>query len=98
VLHYACVMAEKARKPRRRNVTITVEEDVARWARVKAAERDTSVSQLVGDMIKEKMQRDEAYDAAMREHFAMVKPVKFEKPGGRFPRRDELYDRPKRWS
>ena len=91
-------MSESARKPRRRNVTITLEEDVARWARVKAAERDTSVSQLVGDMLKEDMQREDAYAAAMREMIAIVKPVKFEKPGGRFPARDELYDRPKRWS
>lgn len=91
-------MSEAARKTRRRNMTITVEDEVARWARVKAAEKDTSVSQLVGDMLKEEMQREGAYAAAMREMFAIVKPVKFEKPGGRFPTRDELYDRPKRWS
>jgi hypothetical protein len=91
-------MSETAQKPRRRNMTITLEEDVARWARIKAAEKDTSVSQLVGDMLKEEMQREGAYAAAMREMFAIVKPVKFEKPGGRFPTRDELYDRPKRWS
>ena len=91
-------MSETARKPRRRNVTITLEEDVARWARIKAAEKDTSVSQLVGDMLKAKMEDDYAYANAMRDHFVMITPVKFEKPGGRFPRRDELYDRPKRWS
>ena len=91
-------MSEPARKPRRRNMTITLEDEVARWARIKAAENDTSVSQLVGDMLAEKMRDEGAYAAAMREMFASVKPVKFEKPGGRFPRRDELYDRPKRWS
>jgi hypothetical protein len=91
-------MSETARKPRRRNMTITLTEDVARWARIKAAEQDTSVSQLVGDMLGEKMRNEGAYQAAMRDHFAMIKPVKFEKPGGRFPTRDELYDRPKRWS
>jgi hypothetical protein len=90
-------MSEAASKPRRRNMTITLEDEVARWARIKAAERDTSVSQLVGDMLKEKMQDDAAYDSAMRTMFEIVKPVKFEKPGGRFPTRDELYDRPKRW-
>ena len=79
---------------KRRNVTVTLEEDVARWARIKAAEKDTSVSQLVGDMLKEEMQREGAYAAAMREMFAIVKPVKF----GRHPTRDELYNRPKRWS
>ena len=91
-------MSETTRKPRRRNMTITLQEDVARWARIKAAAQDTSVSQLVGDMLEEEMRREGSYDAAMRDHFAMVTPVKFEKPGGRFPRRDELYDRPKRWS
>jgi hypothetical protein len=79
-------------------VTITLEEDVARWIRVKAAERDTSVSQLLGDMLKDRMNEEDGYEAAKRAHFAMVRPVKFEKPGGRFPKRDELYDRPKRWS
>ena len=95
-------MSDAARKsppkPSRRNVTITLEEDVARWARVKAAEKDTSVSRLLGEMLKAEMRDDNAYDKAMRDHFAMIKPVKFVKPGGRFPTRDELYDRPKRWS
>jgi hypothetical protein len=91
-------MSETARKPRRRNMTITLTEDVARWARIKAAAQDTSVSQLVGDMLEADMHRESAYQSAMRDHFAMIKPVKFEKPGGRFPTRDELYDRPKRWS
>ena len=91
-------MSEIARKPRRRNMTITLEEDVARWARIKAAERDTSLAQLVGEMLKNEMRRESAYEIAMRDHFALIKPVKFEKPGGRFPTRDELYDRPKRWS
>lgn len=35
---------------RLRNVTITVDDEVARWARVRAAEEDTSVSHLVGDL------------------------------------------------
>jgi hypothetical protein len=88
----------EAKRRTRRNVTITLEDDVARWARIKAAERDTSVSQLVGEMLKEKMRDDDGYEAAMREHFAMVKPIALRKPGERFPTRDELYDRPKRWS
>jgi hypothetical protein len=54
--------------------------------------------QLAGEIVKGTMKHDDAYEAAMREHFASVTPVKFEKPGGRFPTRDELYDRPKRWS
>lgn len=33
-----------------KNVTITLDDEVARWARIRAAEQNTSVSRLVGDM------------------------------------------------
>jgi hypothetical protein len=35
-------------------MAITLDEEVARWARVRAAERDTSVSWLVGELLREK--------------------------------------------
>lgn len=38
-----------------RNVTVTLEEDVARWARIEAARQDTSVSRLLGSILKERM-------------------------------------------
>ncbi len=40
---------------RLRNVTVTLEEDVAKWARIEAARRDTSVSRLLGELLKERM-------------------------------------------
>jgi len=40
---------------RLRNVTVTLEEEVARWARVEAARRNTSVSRLLGALLKENM-------------------------------------------
>lgn len=40
---------------RLRNVTITLEEDVAQWARIEAARQDTSVSRLLGEILKELM-------------------------------------------
>jgi hypothetical protein len=39
---------------RLRNVTVTLEEDVAQWARIEAARRDTSVSRLLGELLKER--------------------------------------------
>jgi hypothetical protein len=42
-------------KTQLRNVTVTLEEDVAQWARIEAARRDTSVSRLLGELLKEKM-------------------------------------------
>ena len=48
-----------------RNVTIVVEEEVARWVRVRAAEHDTSVSRLVGEMLQGQMESDRGYEQAM---------------------------------
>jgi len=50
-------------KSQLRNVTVTLEEDVARWARIEAARRDTSVSRLLGELLKEKMGASEAKDS-----------------------------------
>ena len=47
-----------------RNVTITLDDETAAWARIEAARRDTSVSRLVGEMLREKMARDNAYEIA----------------------------------
>jgi hypothetical protein len=83
VLHYYCAM---------KNVTITLDEKVAKWARIRAAELDTSVSRLLGDLLREKMLEDRAYEAAM-EKFLSVDPVKLKKPGAGYPRRDKLHAR-----
>jgi hypothetical protein len=50
-----------------KNVTVSLDEDVALWARVWAARRDTSVSQLLGELLREQMKREEGYDAAMQQ-------------------------------
>lgn len=44
-----------------KNVTITVEEDVLRWARLEAAEKETSVSRLVGKMLSDRMRASGEY-------------------------------------
>jgi plasmid stability protein len=75
-----------------RNVTITLEEDVARWARIRAAERETSVSRLVGELLREKMLAEQSYEAAMQEYLA--RPArKLRKSAARYPRRADLYGR-----
>lgn len=51
-----------------KNVTITLEEAVARWARIRAAERNTRVSRLVGEMLREHMAADDRYSTAMERY------------------------------
>jgi hypothetical protein len=73
-----------------RNVTVTLEENVARWARLEAARQDTSVSKFLGAILKERMKEKDSYEAAMRRALAR-KP--FPKTDGRYPTREEIYDR-----
>jgi len=44
-----------------RNVTIKISDEAALWARRKAAEENTSVSRLVGDMLERQMRLTDAY-------------------------------------
>jgi hypothetical protein len=44
-----------------RNVTITLEEAVADWSRVKAAKDRTSVSRWIGGLLKQKMKEEAGY-------------------------------------
>lgn len=75
----------------KRNVTITLDDETARWARVEAARRGTSVSQLVGSLLREHMEREESYEAAKKSYLA-VKPRAL-KRRGRYPTRDEIHRR-----
>jgi len=75
-----------------KNITITLDEKTAAWARVQAATHNKSMSRLVGEMLQAHMHESREYDDAMRRWFA-VKPVKFGKPAGRHPTREELHDR-----
>jgi hypothetical protein len=73
-----------------RNVTVTLEEEVARWARVYAARRDSSLSRALADMLRERMGEEDNYEKAMRRALAR-KP--FLETDGRYASRQELHDR-----
>lgn len=73
-----------------KNVTVTMEDSVADWARMEAARRNTSVSRLVGELLAEKMRHDDAYERAMREALEFRS---FGASSGRYLTRDEIYDR-----
>lgn len=74
-----------------KNVTIVLDEEVARWARVEAARRNTSVSRLVGELLRERMQQEEGYEREM--HRFLAAPAVPLKTGGGYPTRDEIHER-----
>lgn len=57
-----------------KNITITVSEEAARWARRKAADENTSVSKLVGRMLEDKMRQTDEYWLAY-ERWKKIKPI-----------------------
>jgi plasmid stability protein len=75
-----------------KNVTITLDEKTAAWARVYAAKHNTSVSRIVGEMLRQRMTEFREYDDAMR-RFLGKAPVKLKRAGERYATRDELHDR-----
>jgi hypothetical protein len=85
VSHYIRVMSSRLR-----NITITLEEDLARWARIEAARRDTSVSRFLASILKEQMSEKEDYERAMREALAREP---FLSSDGTYLTREEVHDR-----
>ena len=77
-------------RPSLRNITITLEDRVARWARIEAARRDTSVSRLLAGILKEQMREKSSYEVAMRRALAR-KP--FLKTDGQYLSREEAHNR-----
>ncbi len=77
----------------RQNLTIQLDGETIRKARVLAAKRSTSVSRLVALEIDRLVREDAAYDRAKAEALAELERGYDLGSAGRLPKRDELYDR-----
>ncbi len=75
-----------------KNVTVSLDPEVARWARVRAAERDISVSRLLSELLQSEMRREVQYETAMRE-WLVREPRPLSGPGDVYPTRHSLHDR-----
>jgi hypothetical protein len=77
-------------KPRLRNITVTLDENVARWVRVEAARAETSVSRFLGRILETSMVQQDDYERAMRR---ALRRKPFLKGSGRYLSREETHDR-----
>jgi len=74
------------------NVTLTIDADLLREARILAAEEGTSVSGLLRDRLEELVRRHKAYDAARRRALSRLRTgydLQWTPPRSR----DELHER-----
>lgn len=75
-----------------KNVTVTMDEETARWARIEAAKRDVSLARFLGEVLHERMVGQDAYAGARDRYFAQT-PGVHRAPGRHLPTREELHDR-----
>ncbi|MEQ7124961.1 DUF6364 family protein [Actinopolymorpha sp. B11F2] len=75
----------------KRNLTVQLDEETIAKARVLAAKRGTSVSQLVAQQLVELVEADERYEESWRHARRLMADAK--PRGGRTWSRDDLYDR-----
>ena len=75
-----------------KNVTITLDEDVVRWAKVWAASNDTSISRMLGEDLRKKMLVEQHYGRAQK-RFLSKSPTPLKPAGASYPDRDSLYER-----
>jgi len=73
-----------------RNVTITLEDETADWARVWSAGHQTSVSRMLGELLAEKMRAEEQYSLAM-ESYLSAPPMLLARQA--YPSRDATHER-----
>lgn len=75
----------------RQNITIAVEQELLRKARVLAAERGTSVSKLLSEELERLVGQSDRYEKAKAE--ALDDLDRGLRLGGQFASRDTLYER-----
>ncbi|HEX4494459.1 MAG TPA: CopG family transcriptional regulator [Thermoanaerobaculia bacterium] len=76
-----------------KNITVALEEDVALWVRVRAAEQNQSVSRYLAEMLRKQMGEEKTYEEAMAS-FLASKPSHIN-DSDTYPARETLYERPR---
>jgi hypothetical protein len=75
-----------------KNITITLDEKTAAWARVYAAGQNQSLSRFVGELLDRTMKEAREYDEAMRQYLSK-KPSRLNLRNAPYPNREELHER-----
>jgi hypothetical protein len=75
-----------------KNITVTLDEETAAWARVYAAGQNKSLSRFLGELLERTMRESREYDDAMRQYLSK-KPSRLNREGAPNPGREELHER-----
>lgn len=77
-------------KSRLRNITVTLEPELAQWARIEAARQEVSMSRFLAQLVKKEREEKDQYAAALKR--ALGRKA-FLKSDGKYLSREEAHDR-----
>jgi len=77
-----------------RNVTISMDEDLVRRAKVEAARQDKSLSRFVAELVEREVGHSQAYQKAMESYLSRRPFIRRPTAETPYLKREELYDRP----
>jgi hypothetical protein len=75
-----------------KNITITLDEQTAKWAREQATAQGLSLSRYVGEVLRKQLPKAQAYERAMKSFLSRPRTA-LTNPGDKLPTREEIYDR-----
>ena len=75
-----------------KNITVTLDEKTAAWARQHAARRSMSLSRFLGELLHKTMRESQEYESAMR-RYLQRQPRKLKAADAAYPSRDDVNDR-----
>jgi len=76
----------------KQNITLSIEKELLKKGRIFAAQKETSVSKMLGDVLEEMINHEDQYDAAKRNALQILKKG-FHLGGNIHWSREDLYDR-----
>lgn len=76
----------------KQNITLSIEKELIKKGKIIAARKDTSVSKMISNLLKDMVYQEDRYESAMRNALSTLK--KGFQLGGRVTwKRDDLYER-----
>jgi hypothetical protein len=75
-----------------KNITVTLDEQTAAWAKVYAARQNKSLSRFLGELLQTTMHETHAYEDAMQRYLSRA-PLPLGGEPAPYPPREDLYDR-----
>ncbi len=76
----------------KQNITLSLEKDIIKKGKVIAAQKETSVSKMIGDLLRQLVEKEDQYEAAKQSALQSLKKG-FHLGGHIKWKREDLYER-----